>query len=388
MRDKRLKELFEREVEVPDVVQEKMHEAYRRMGADMDKVEKVSYRRYMGRMGTRYVKVATFLLCALLATVTVQAATGGGFAKLSGLFKGDISQIQSSSVKPEVSNDKNTFENLKVSVERVLGTEELSYILLKVKRTDGKTFDKNMDYHFQNVIMTGENDFYIDRDEDEETSGVQTTLIGTGGDDGEPYVEYEEHRYVDSGIVVENKGTDEIYLAVAYGYEQIKDGASSYHKGEKCQLKLSGLCGDVDGEEQTHIGGTAETEFVMNYGDCEKKVADPGKKIKLPKLNSETKYLPAGKLDRVTVTPYYIQYERTMTDEEFNNRTWDQVYLEMENGKKIGYPTEKSWLDSRISRGGYGGGSDGKYKDVLMFKELIDVEHVKAVHFGKTRIEM
>lgn len=386
MRDKRLKDLFEQEIEMPDVVQEKMHEAYRQIGADMGKVEKASYRHYISRMGTRYVKAATVLLCALLVTGTVHAATGGGFAKLSGLFKGDTSQIQSSSVKPEVSVDKNTFENLNVSVERVLGTEELTYVLLKVKRTDGKTFDKNMDYHFQLVHMKGENDFDWRGSENEEGSTGATTIM-IGGEK-KPEVEWEQRSYVEPGIMVENKGTDEIYLAVVCGYEQIKDGVSSYHKGEKCQLKLSGLWGGVDGEEKTYMSGTAETEFVMNYGDCPKKVSEPGKKIQLPKLNSETKYLPAGKLDTVTVTPYYIQYERTLSDKESDNDTWEQIYLEMEDGTKIGYPTFQSWLEPEKGRGGYGNGSDGKFKDCLMFRELIDVEHVKAVYFGKTRIEM
>lgn len=385
MRDKRLKELFEREIEIPDVVQEKMHEAYRQMGADMDRVEKVSYRRYMGRMGTRYVKAAAFLLCALLATATVQAATGGGFAKLSGLFKGDTSQIQSSSVKPEVSNDKNTFKNLDISVERVLGTEELSYVVLKVKRTDGKTFDKNMDYHFQLVNMKGKND--IDRFGESDSGSTASSHIVIGGDK-KPEVECEERTFVETGIMIENKGTDEIYLAVACGYKQIKDGITSYHKGEKCQLKLSGLWGGVDGDEQTYIEGMTETEFVMNYGECPKKVSEPGKKIKMPEFNSNKKYLPAGKLDRVTITPYYIHFERTIPDKELQNDTWEQVYLEMEDGTKIGYPTFKTWLEPKGSRGGYGYGSDGNFENYLMFQELIDVEHVKAVYFGKTRIEM
>ena len=158
MRDKRLKEMFEQELEIPDVVQEKMREVYRQVGADMDKVEKASYRNDISRMGTRYVKAASIALVALMVTTTVHAATGGGFGKLSGLFRGDVSQIQSSSVTPEVSSEKSTFKNLKVSVERVFGTEELSYIVLRVKRTDGKTFDKNMDYRFSQVGMKGESD--------------------------------------------------------------------------------------------------------------------------------------------------------------------------------------------------------------------------------------
>ena len=69
MRDDRVRQMFERELEIPDVVQEKMHEAYRQMGADMDKIEKTSYQKYIGRRGTRYVKAASFILFALMRQV-------------------------------------------------------------------------------------------------------------------------------------------------------------------------------------------------------------------------------------------------------------------------------------------------------------------------------
>lgn len=381
MRDKQLKEMFERELEIPDVVQEKVRETYRQLGADMEQIEKVSYRNYISRMGTRYVKAASVILFALMVTTTVHAAAGGGFEKLSGLFGGDVSRIEHSSVTPEVSAKKSTFKDLNVSIERVFGTEELSYIVLKVKRTDGKTFDKNLDYSFKLVGMKGEND--IDWDEEEGESGCVVIGEGAGKE-----IESVEHRYTDGGIVIENNGTDEIYLAAVCGYERKKDGVTSYHKGEKCQLRVGSLCGSVEGEEKDCIYGTAEMDFLLDYGECDKKVCEPDKKIKLPGLNSETKYLSAGTLKRVTITPYFIQYESTMTDKEFDNLTWDQIYVEMEDGTKIGYDTNKSWLNQKGSRGGYGTGVNGRYNNYLLFEDLIDVEHVKAVYFGKTRIDM
>lgn len=384
MRDRRLKELFERELEIPDAVQDKMHEAYQQLGADMDKVEKKSYRHYISRMGSRYVKAASVLFCALLVTGTVHAATGGGgFEKLTRLFEGDVKPIEKSSVKPEVSSKENTFKNLDISVERVLGTDELSYVVLKVKRTDGKTFDKNKKYHFGRVLMKGENDGGWNMPE--EGDGSSTSIIIEG--DKKPEVTASESRYADTGIMVENKGTDEIYLAVVCGYERRdKDGNSYYHKGEKCQLKLKDLFED-EGKKPAETGIT-EADFILDYGDVQKKVCEPGKKIQLPVLNRESKYLPAGRLDRVTITPYYIQYERTLSKKEFDNKTWEQVYLEMEDGTKIGNPTLESWKDCEEGRGGYGEGMNNKFKDCLMFSQLIDVEHVKAVYFGKTKIEL
>ncbi len=54
----------------------------------------------------------------------------------------------------------------------------------------------------------------------------------------------------------------------------------------------------------------------------------------------------------------------------------------------MGYQTLNSWLKQENSRGGYGTGVNGTYKECLLFSELIDVGHVKAVYFGKTRIEV
>ena len=410
MRDDRVRQMFERELEIPDVVQEKMHEAYRQMGADMDKIEKTSYQKYIGRRGTRYVKAASFILFALMVTTTVQAAASGGFQKLSRLFGGgDVSQIQSSSETPKVSSNKSTFKDLDVSVEQVLGTEEISYIVLKVKRTDGKTFDKDMDYYFKQVAMRGENDLYDEQPgsgrEDGAEEGAGSGAAGGAGAEGDYTISIkgnggemqtdgmEQRCVIDQGIMIENQGTNEIYLAVVYGYERKQDGVSSFQKGEKCLLKLRGLCGGTDGkvgEESMCIKGTTEVEFVLDYGDCPKKVIEPGKKIKLPKLNSMKKYISAGTLDRVIVTPYFIQYERTFSRDAIDKSTmtWDQVYLEMDDGTRVGYQTLDSWLEQEGGRGGYGIGIDGKYKDYLLFQKLIDVEHVKAVYFGKTRIEL
>lgn len=403
MRDRRLRELFEREIEIPDVVQEKVYEVYRQVGADMQKVEKVSNRNQQRKTGMRYLKAASFLLFALMAATTVHAAANGGFEKLSRLFSGDVSKIQSSSATPEISSEKSTFKDLKVSVQQVLGTEELTYIVLNVKRTDGKTFDKDMDYAFGLVGMKGENDMdiecgHVDMEGEDDTDqaehesahgGISSFLVMKEGKNGSE-IESSEQRYTDSGIMMENNGTDEITLAVVCGYEQFIDGVSSYHKGEKCQLELRNLFGNADGKEEECIRGMMETEFVLDYGDCQKKVCEPGKNIKMPKDNSETEYLPVGKLDRVTITPYSIKYERTVTEKQSDNEgdTWDQIYLEMEDGTQIGYPTLKSSLDPQNRMGGYGTGTDWKYTNYLLFSELIDVEHVKAIYFGKTRIDI
>lgn len=411
MRDKKVKELFEQELEIPEVVSEKMREAYKQIGADMEKADQLAKsRRMSGHRAKRYLKAASILFCFLVAATTVSAAANGGFEKISKLFNGDVKQIESSTAQPEVSSEKNSFKNLKVSVERVAGTEELAYVILKVKRTDGKTFDKGGNYAFKRVGMIGETDMVngtmvngpdgeiqmlMERDDDTEEDGSRSDIVIREGDNGEMKIDSENH-FTNTGIMVENKGTDEIYLAVACGYERRQNGKSYYHKGEKCTLLLKDLCQEGKSGDQAFMEGTAEAEFVLDYGECPKKVVKPDQKIKLPGYNSDTDYLSAGTLKRITITPYYIQYEREMSEKEVASNTWEQVYVEMKDGKLVGYPTQKDRDAAYAGEnfGGYGiGMSEGEdtktqMKNILFAPELIDVEHVKAVWFGKTRIEV
>lgn len=429
MKDKKVKELFEQELEIPDVVSDKMREAYKQIGADMEKTDQlVRGRRLSGHRARRYVKAASIIFCFLVAATTVSAAANGGFEKLSKLFKGDVKQVESSSAQPEVSSEKNSFKNLKVSVEQVLGTEEVTYMILKLKRTDGKTFDKDKNYTFGSVSMVSEEDMdhgigeeikqheedsssdrreqtqigeettQLDEEESKGASSVVGMWIHGGVNDVDFKIDSESHFEINSGIMIENKGTDEIYMAVVYGYEREQDGKSYYHKGEKCTLLLSNLCEERKGASKTLMEGMAEEEFVLDYGECPQKVVETDKKIKLPGYhsNGDPDYFSAGILKRVTITPYYIQYERKMSEKEMESFTWEQIYVEMEDGTLVGYPTEKDNEAACAAGklGGYGTGikyaesSKTEMKDTLFFPELIDVEHVKAVWFGKTRIEV
>lgn len=407
MRDKRVKELFEQELEIPDVVSDKMREAYKQIGADMEKADRLARNPRMGgHRARRYLKAASIMFCFLIAATTVSAAVGGGFEKISKFFKGDVKQIESSSSQPEISSEKSSFKNLKVSVEQVAGTEELTYVILKVKRTDGKNFDKDKNYSFQNAGMIGEKDMAggMAKDlkrlvvQDEVGNGSRSDIMISGGDDSEFEIE-SERRFVDTGVMIENKGTDEIYLVVTCGYERVQNGKSYYHKGEKCILLLNDFCQEGEKEAEVLMEGTLQAEFVLDYGECPKKVVEPDQKIKFPKDNSDTDYLPVGTLKRVTITPYYIQYEREMSEKEWEAEAnvWGQIYVEMEDGTLVGYPTGEEDRDAATdagNHGGYGSGitdeKDGKtqMKNCLLVPELIDVEHVEAVWFGKTRIEV
>lgn len=406
MRDKKVRELFEQELEIPEVVREKMQEAYREIGADMEKVEMSAERTHTRRhTGRRYLKAASIMLCIFIAAASVDAATGGNLGgKLSKLFSGDVKQIQSSSTQPAATSKKNTFKNLEVTVDQVTGTEELCYVILKVKRTDGKTFKKGKDYSFGVVDMVGENDLvdgfeYYEADSPESMGEqrLMSSYIVDEEEDGGEIKSISETRFVNNGLMIENNGTDEIYLAVSCGYERNdKDGKVSYHKGEKCRLFLKNLC--LEDGEDTLMKGIVETEFELDYGESDRKVCEPGKKIELPCYGTE-KYVSAGTLDRVMITPYFIKYERSLTKAEMANNTWDQIYVELDDGTRIGNPTQEDFENALHKLGGYGFGegviTEGDESvqtwsstEYLAVKDLIDVSRVKAVCFGKTRIEL
>lgn len=400
MRDNDVKKILDQEVELPEVVQEKMKAAYRQIGADTEKTERICDirgRRSMYRF--RYVKAAGIVFCCLLAAMTATAASKGGFQSLTKLFTGDTEMIKESSAKPEVTAGKNTFKNLKVSVEQVTGTERLSYIVLRLKRTDGKKFDKDKAYHFGNVSFTGETEDHVVSSNAGETgdpagSGNAGEMEGMAehasfcyniSEDG---VGSTEEAFIDNGEMIENQGTDEICIVITCEYEK-RDGKDRYYrKGEKCRLSLKGLMSD--GERV--MKGEVQEDFVLDYGECREKVFAPNVKIRLPEIGTEKHYLSAGTLKRIVLTPYTLQFEQVLSEDEIenSNETWNQVYVEMDDGKLIGQQTEED-AEHQI-RGGYGTGSQKnnqwEMKNRLNFSSLVDVDHVRAIWFGDQRIEV
>lgn len=400
MRDNDVKNILEQEVELPEVVQEKMKAAYQQIGADTEKTERIcDIRRRRSVYRFRYVKAAGIVFCCLLATMTATAAGQGGFQSLTKLFAGDTEMIRESSAKPEVTAGKNTFKNLKVSVEQVTGTERLSYIVLRLKRTDGKKFDKDKKYHFGNVSFTGETEDSVVSSNAGET-GDPAGSGGAGEIEGmteHAYYCYNisrdgvgstEEAFIDNGEMIENQGTDEIRIVITCEYEK-RDGKDHYYrKGEKCRLSLKGLMSD----DERVMKGEVQEDFVLDYGECREKVFTPNVKIRLPEIGTEKHYLSVGTLKRIVLTPYTLQFEQILSEDEIenSNETWDQVYVEMDDGKLIGQQTEDD--RERQIRGGYGTGlqknNQWERKNRLNFSSLVDVDHVRAIWFGDQRIEV
>lgn len=402
MRDNDIRKILEQEVELPEVVQEKMKAAYRKIGADTERTERIcDIRRRRKAFRLRYVKAAGIVFCCLLAAMTARAATTGGFQSLTKLFTGDTEMIKESSAKPEVTAGKNTFKNLKVSVEQVTGTERLSYIVLRLKRTDGKKFDKDKEYHFGNVSFTGETEDHVissNAGETEEYAGSghagemegkteHASLCYNISEDGVGNI---EEAFIDNGMMIENQGTDEICIVITCEYEK-QDGKDRYYrKGEKCRLSLKGLMSD----SESVMKGEAQEDFVLDYGECREKVFTPNVKIRLPEIGTEKHYLSVGTLKRIVLTPYTLQFEQVLSEDQMenSNETWEQVYVEMDDGKLIGQQTEDN-REHQI-RGSYGIGSQNlknnqwERKNRMNFTSLVDVDHVRAIWFGDQRIEV
>ncbi len=394
MRDNDVKKILDQEVELPDVVQEKMKAAYWQIGADTEKTERIcDIRRRRSVYSLRYVKAAGIVFCCLLAAMTARAAGNGGFQSLTKLFAGDTEVIKESSAKPEVSSGKNTFKNMKVSVEQVTGTERLSYIVLRLKRTDGKKFDKNKKYHFGNVSFTGEKDDFVltsaDTEKEEESGMSEKAVLHFNiSKDG---LGNREEGLIDNGMVIENQGTDEIRMVITCEYERQNGKNNYFHKGEKCRLSLKGLMSD----EGRVMKGEAQEDFVLDYGECKEKIFTPDVKIRLPEIGTKELYHFVGTLKRVVLTPYALQFEQVSSEAQKENydQCWAQVYVEMDDGSLIGQKTEHTEADMDQVRSSYGTGIKKKNnqwetKDRLLFSTLVDVDHVRAIWFGDQRIEV
>lgn len=200
-----------------------------------------------------------------------------------------------------------------------------------------------------------------------------------------------EEAFIDNGMVIENQGTDEIRIVITCEYERREGKNNYYHKGEKCRLSLKGLMSD----KGRVMSGEAQKEFALDYGECREKVFTPNVKIRLPEIGSEKHYLSVGTLKRVVLTPYALQFEQVLSEgqKENHDKCWNQVYVEMNDGSLIGQQIEQPEADKDQVRRSYGAQTRIKNnqwvsKERLIFSSLVDVDHVRAIWFGKQRIEV
>lgn len=373
MIDKKIMDSFEQEWEIPDCVTEKMRGAYRQIGASETGVP-VHVNRKVRRLERRYVKAASFVAAVLILGVTAGAATGLN-EPLQRLFQKDAGLARESSSIPEAKPVKNTLKDLDVEVESVSGTDELAYIVLHVQRTDGGTFDKNIVYDFGSIKIRESEPDHADRQR----------------------ADYES---VESGrsFMLENEGTTEVRIVYLTAYKQQAGGKVDYRRGKQCELTLHDWVGESDeGNRTVQFHGKLELSFKMDYGDALTKTKKTDVDISFPVFGTD-KYIPMGRLREFTLTPYYIQYKTQVGKKQHEHKIpdWDhQVYVEMDDGSFIGYRTEEDmkfrWRNalSALGDGSFDkNAGTGEEESIVMFPELIDVSRVRAVYFGKTRIEL
>lgn len=423
MENKHIKKVFQKDWEIPETVTDRMHQAYRELGADPESFATGGTPVRKAHRTGRYLKAASFLLAFLLVGATASAAAGGKFNFWSGLFQENGEVARNSSSTPAVTEVKHQNRNIDVDIEGISGTEELTYIFLRLKRLDGKTFDKNASYDFRRMKVTGENDLSLasgDQEENQQgTKGRDSVFVEGDGDEGtkissiaevkESADEGETELHVTStesstmsGRVIENNGTDELRMAILCSYKRNNEGKIS---GENCTLSLGALVESPEQPEESKepeetviSPGQTELAFLLDYGEAatiEKKVNAP---LSFPLEGKKDKYLKLGRLKHLTLTPYNVTYIWTgpessvLTEQNY----WEQIYLEMEDGSKVGFPTKKDY-DEAFDNSFIGSTAEstesskkGIYRteSIQIFPTLIDVEHVKAIYFGNTRIEL
>lgn len=374
MIDRKIMDSFEQEWEIPDSVTEKMKGAYRQIGAgelDAPAHGHVKDR----RSGRRYLKAASFAAAVLILGVTAGAATGLR-EPLQRLFQKDAGLARESSANPDTKPVKNTLKDLEVEVESISGTDELAYIVLHVQRKDGGTFDKDKEYDFKSINIR-----------DEESNNAHEKEAD--------YASYESG----NSFMLENEGTSEVRIVYLTTYKQEVHGKMEYRKGKQCKLELKDWVEESDeGEQTVQFRGELELSFKMDYGDALTKTQKTNVNISFPAFETG-KYYPMGRLREFTITPYYIKYKTLKTKEQWRKQTkapYDtQIYVEMDDGSFVGYQNEEGmkfrWKSALVATGD--GSDDEKtgmidFDTIVMFPQLIDVEHVRAVYFGKTRIEL
>lgn len=358
MKERDLKQFFQNEQEIPPLVEDKMQEAYQKIGGKNQNIVFITKKRKW--------KVAAAVACCLLATSVTVAAATGSFGGLRRLFKGSIKPIQQSSKEAETEQISNTFPGLSVNVEEISGTDSMVYMILDVKRTDGKLFQKETDYYFGDVEMVGEND-----------RKLNSSYNG------------EANSNVDLGTILENDGTDTIKMALCYAYEYTEKEKVYTRRGDNCALSLSNLIYD----EHVEMNGKIDLKLKLDYKETEIRECQPNQKIRFPKVGHSEKYILAGTLKSVTVTPYDLKYCREFDslwdDGEIPSAdAWDQVYLEMEDGTKYGNVMEEDCKTAFRSTSTDEDPLTYSQKVHFTFKKAVDVNKIKAVWFGKTKISL
>lgn len=360
-----------------------MQEAYGRIGAKQDVLPEAGGKRYCQHPGRRYLKVASLMAAVLLIGTTAAAAAGFDFSLWEYVFDKDAGFVKQSSTKPEVAALNEEYDHLEIEMEGISGTAEVTYVMLHVKRTDGQIFRKGAQYTFEGYSLASEEDRW-------DKEGIQSWGSSS------------------SFVMTENEGTSELRMTLVCVHQRMVNDRCDNRLGEKYTLDLGNLKELPKGEgEGTAVAkGKTKLSFVLDYGKAKMREKKTNIQLSFPKNGKKGKYESVGKLKEVTVTPYYVKFvteeKGLLSMDGYEEKdVWQQVYVEMDDGSKMGFRTEEEWNDYVMSEcegdSHLGYHADGVFvnskaglrlEHIQGFPKLIDVEHVKAVYLGKTRVEL
>lgn len=383
MKDREIRNVFKGEWEIPNNVETKMKEAYGWIEAKHETLQDAGGNRRCQHQRRRYLKAASLVAAVLLIGTTAAAAAGFDFSLLQQVFNKNAGLVKQSSTKPEVAVQTEGYDHLEIEVEGISGTAEVTYVMLHVKRTDGHTFRKGAQFTFEDYSLNSEKDQW-------ETEGIQS------------WGNFSQF------LVTENEGTSELRMVLVCIHQRMANDHCDNRLGERYTLDLGNLKELPEGEgEGTAVAkGKTKLSFVLDYEQAKTRNKKTNIALSFPKSGKKGKYESVGKLKEVIVTPYYIKYvteeKGALSTNVYDEKdVWQQIFVEMDDGSKMGFGTEEEWNayimseqegESHLSyyaNGVFVNSKAGlRTEHIQGFPKLIDVEHVKAVYLGKTKVEL
>lgn len=383
MKDQEIRNVFKGEWEIPNNVETKMKEAYGWIGAKHETLQDAGGNKRCQHQRRRYLKAASLVAAVLLIGTTAAAAAGFDFSLLQQVFSKNAGLVKQSSMKPEVAVQNEGYDHLEIEVEGISGTAEVTYVMLHVKRTDGHTFRKGAKFTFEDCSLNSEEDRW-------DTEGIQS------------WGNFSQF------LVTENEGTSELRMVLVCIHQRMANDHCDNRLGERYTLDLGNLKELPEGEgEGTAVAkGKTKLSFVLDYEQAKTRNKKTNIALSFPKSGKKGKYESVGKLKEVIVTPYYIKYvteeKGALSTNVYDEKdVWQQIFVEMDDGSKMGFGTEEEWNayimseqegESHLSyyaNGVFVNSKAGlRTEHIQGFPKLIDVEHVKAVYLGKTKVEL
>ena len=383
MKDQEIRNVFKGEWEIPNDVETKMKEAYGWIGAKHETLQDAGGNKRCQHQRRRYLKAASLVAAVLLIGTTAAAAAGFDFSLLQQVFNKNAGLVKQSSTKPEVAVQTEGYDHLEIEVEGISGTAEVTYVMLHVKRTDGHTFRKGAQFTFEDYSLNSEKDQW-------ETEGIQS------------WGNFSQF------LMTENEGTSELRMVLVCIHQRMANDHCDNRLGERYTLDLGNLKELPEGEgEGTAVAkGKTKLSFVLDYEQAKTRNKKTNIALSFPKSGKKGKYESVGKLKEVIVTPYYIKYvteeKGALSTNVYDEKdVWQQIFVEMDDGSKMGFGTEEEWNayimseqegESHLSyyaNGVFVNSKAGlRTEHIQGFPKLIGVEHVKAVYLGKTKVEL